>query len=120
MFSLSMLWGLVNGLQIVAYLMLLNIPMTANVLVVDEMFYEIATFDLIPLDFINDYLDRTFADVDNNGQVYLSATALDAGFDKTNPIHNLVLPLFIITMTLTVLILLLLIALFFTKLIKCS
>ena len=57
MFSLSMLWGLVNGLQIVAYLMLLNVPMTANVLVVDEMFYEIATFDLIPLDFFEDFLD---------------------------------------------------------------
>ena len=120
MFSLSMVWGLVNGLQIVAYLMLLNVPMTANVLVVDEVFYEIATFDLIPLDWINDYLDKTFGDLDNNGEVYLSATAIDAGFDKTNPIHNLVLPLFFSSITLVFLGLLLLISLFFTSLIKCS
>ena len=120
MFSLSMVWGLVNGLQIVAYLMLLNIPMTANVLVVDEMFYEIATFDLIPLDWINDFLEETFEDLDNNGEVYLSASAKDVGFDKTNPIHNLVLPLFLISVTLAIISLLLAISIFFTSMIKCS
>ena len=40
--------------------MLINIPMTANVLVVNEVFFEIATFDLIPLDFINDFIDDKF------------------------------------------------------------
>ena len=72
MFSLSMLWGLVNGIQILAYLMLLNIPMPGNVLLIDEILYEIATFDLVPLEFITDFLEKHSKHVDNNKPVYLS------------------------------------------------
>ena len=56
--SLSMLWGLINGLQVLAYLMLFNIPIPANVLIVNAVFYEIATFDVIPLDWLTDYIDE--------------------------------------------------------------
>ena len=55
MFSLSMLWGLVNGLMIIAYWPLLNILIPSNVLIVDQIFYTIATFDLIPMDWFKDW-----------------------------------------------------------------
>ena len=102
MFSLSMLWGLINGLQILAYLMLFNIPIPGNILIVNLMFYEVATFDLIPLDFITDFLDQAFEGVDNNKRVSLSAQATESGYDRTNPINNLILPLFIVAVTLVI------------------
>ena len=99
--SLSLLWGLINGLQVVVYLMLFNIPIPANVLILNSVFYEIATFDLIPLDWLTDYIDDTFGHLDNNGQVYLSAQALEVGYNRTNPIINLILPIFLILASLT-------------------
>ena len=53
--------------------MLLNIPIPANVLIVDSVFYEIATFDIIPLDWLTDYIDTLIGDLDKNKQVYLSS-----------------------------------------------
>ena len=50
--SLSLLWGLINGLQIVTFLLFFNIPIPANVLIVNEVLYEVANFDLIPLDWL--------------------------------------------------------------------
>ena len=71
--SLSMMWGLINSVQIVAYLMLFNIPIPANVLVVNKVFYEIATFDMIDLEWLEAYLDDWVGEYDQNNDVYLSA-----------------------------------------------
>ena len=99
MASLALLWGLINGMQIIAYLMLFNINIPANVLILYEMFFEIATFDLIDLDLIIEWLDLAFGDLDNNKEVSLSPSALENGFDKTNPFKQTVLPLFITIVT---------------------
>ena len=56
-----------------AYLMLFNIPIPANVFIVSSKIYEIATFDMIPLEWLTDYLDDAVGDNDNNKGVYLSA-----------------------------------------------
>ena len=56
--SLSMLWGLINGIQIMAYLMLFNLSLPANLLTVLEVLYEVANFDLIPLDYITDFIEE--------------------------------------------------------------
>ena len=56
MFSMSLLWGLVNALMIIAYFPLLNIRIPSNVLQVDNVFYQIATFDLIPMEWILEML----------------------------------------------------------------
>ena len=56
MFSMSLLWGLVNSLMIIAYFPLLNIRIPSNVLQIDSIFYQIATFDLIPMDWILEML----------------------------------------------------------------
>ena len=106
MMSLSMLWGLVNGIQIIAYFMLLNLAIPANVLLVKEVLYEIATFDLIPLDFVTDFLDNHIGEYDNNRNVTLGAQALQSGFDRTNPIVNMILPLMIVLTTMAVLLIL--------------
>ena len=73
--SLSMLWGLIHGVQIVAYFMLLNLPIPANILMVEEILYEVATFDLVPLDFVIDFLDSQIGDLDNNKKVTLGEQA---------------------------------------------
>ena len=52
--------------------MLLNVPIPGNVLLVDEILYEIATFDIVPLDFVNEFLEEHSKHVDNNKQVHLS------------------------------------------------
>ena len=59
-----MLWGLINSLQIVSYLMFFNIPIPANVLVVNKVLYEIATFDLVELDWLEEYFDDLVGELD--------------------------------------------------------
>ena len=46
--------------------MLFNIPIPGNVLILNKVFYEIATFDIIPLDWLEGYIDDTFGHLDNN------------------------------------------------------
>ena len=76
MMSLSMLWGMINGIQILAYYMLLNLPIPANVLLVEEILYEVATFDLIPLDFVVNFLDTQVGEYDNNKNITLGEQAI--------------------------------------------
>ena len=49
LFSLSMLWDLINGIQIIAYSILFNIALPLNSFIVYRILYSIATFDMIPL-----------------------------------------------------------------------
>ena len=44
--SMSILWGLINSLQIVAYIPLLNVKMPANATIIYEVVYTIANFKL--------------------------------------------------------------------------
>ena len=90
--SLSMLWGAINGLQVVAYLMLFNVATPANVLIVVKLLYEVVTFDLVPLDWLTDYHDEVVGEEDRDHEVYMSAQARE-GFERTNPITNLALPI---------------------------
>ena len=53
--SLQLLWCTINGLQIVSFLMLLNLAMPANVLLVYGTLYEIAVFNFVPTDFVLDW-----------------------------------------------------------------
>ena len=80
--------------------MLFNIPMPANVLYVNDVIFEIATFDIIPLDWLVEYHDEVVGDLDNEHELFLSTQAQDKGYDKTNPISNLILPLFLVSITL--------------------
>ena len=94
MASLGLLWGLVNGLQIVTFLMFFNIPMPANVLILQEVLYEIATFNLIPLGWLKSFFDDMLGDLDNNKEVDMSSQARETKYHRTNPIYNLLVPIF--------------------------
>ena len=52
--SLSVLWGAVNGLQLVAHFVFLTILFPANILIVFDLFYTIGTFDMIPIEYLSD------------------------------------------------------------------
>ena len=56
-FSMSYLWNLINGLQMIVYLPLLNLVFPANISMVFTIIIQVATFDMIPgIDYINQYI----------------------------------------------------------------
>ena len=54
MFSLNSLWGMVNAFQLISFFILMNLLIPAHVIIVLEMFYEAATFDLLPMNYLTD------------------------------------------------------------------
>ena len=56
--SLSLLWGLINSLQLVTHFPLCNVIFPENAKMYYGIMYEIGNFDLIPTDDIEDYLDK--------------------------------------------------------------
>ena len=63
--AISMFWGLVNSLQLVAYFPLLAIILPANSKIAYELTYSIAAFDLIPTDPITDAMEGPLEGLDN-------------------------------------------------------
>ena len=64
--AINMFWGLVNSLQLIAYIPLHSVILPANSKIAYELTYSIAAFDLVPVDPIIDFiqtltegLDRT-------------------------------------------------------------
>ena len=53
--SLSILWGLINALQMIVHMPFLNIIIPVNAKLVYDMLYEMATFDIIPTEAIYQY-----------------------------------------------------------------
>ena len=92
MFSLSMIWGLVNGLMIIAYFPLLNILIPANVLICYRLFYTIATFDFFPLELIYGSFEESMAPYDESDEkpLHCSVSTQEAGYVSSNPIFNTV------------------------------
>ena len=59
-FSLNYLWGLLNGVAMIAYLPLINVNFPANFMLVLEKVIKFVTFDIFPeIDAINDLLFTT-------------------------------------------------------------
>ena len=54
--SLTLLWGLINSLQIVVHFPLLVIKYPENAMIASDMLYQIASLELIPEDFKQDVL----------------------------------------------------------------
>ena len=92
---ISMFWGLVNSLQLIAYFPLLAIILPANSKIAYELTYSIAAFDLIPTDPLTDWIDGLLEDVDNtaNHDIHVSETAQEMEYDSANPIMNMFLGL---------------------------
>ena len=64
--SITLLWGLVNSLQIVAHFPLLSVILPGSSKGMYLMIYEIVTFDLLPMDEIEEYMEVYLGDVDNS------------------------------------------------------
>ena len=67
-----------------------------------------ATFDLIPpevADPMTDFIDSTFEDFENMNSVYLSESAYSVGYDRTNPIITLFMPILVMIIVFTSLLL---------------
>ena len=67
-----------------------------------------ATFDLIPpevADPMTDFIDSTFEDFENHNSVYLSESAYSVGYDRTNPIITLFMPILVMIIVFTSLLL---------------
>ena len=55
--ALNYLWGMVRCLQIIAYFSIISVMMPANSLTLFRIFAKIATFDLVPVDGIIDWMN---------------------------------------------------------------
>jgi len=59
-FSLNYIWGMMNGLAMIAYLPLINVNFAPNFMMLLEQLIDFITFDVIPdIDGINEYLFTT-------------------------------------------------------------
>lgn len=54
--SLSLLWGLIHAMQIVAHFPLLNIVIPSNALVLYMALFEMANFDVIPTGDLKEFM----------------------------------------------------------------
>ena len=92
--SISLLWGFINSLQIIAHIPLLNVILPGNARAVYEATYALATFDLISMDPLLELSEEPLADVDRSEthDVQISEATRDA-FGTTNPLLNLSLEL---------------------------
>ena len=80
--------------------MLINISLPANLLGALELLYEVANFDMIPLEWITDFISNFYSEQDKNKHVYLGDQAEKSGdFDSSNPIVNSILPIFVVSCT---------------------
>ena len=56
--ALSLLWGMINGLQILAMLPLLNVSMPGNAQFLFSQIYAIAAFNILPVDVITSFFAK--------------------------------------------------------------
>ena len=64
--SISVVWGFINSLQIIAHIPLLNIILPGNAKIVYDMTYTIATFDIITMDYFIEMIEEPLSKVDNS------------------------------------------------------
>ena len=62
--SLSLLWGLINSLQLVTHFPFCNVIFPDNAKMYYGIMYEIGNFDMIPTDGLEDYLDEQVGEAD--------------------------------------------------------
>ena len=85
--SMSLLWGLLHSMQIVAHFPLINIAMPANADAMFQVLIEITTFGLIPTE---DFLEDIQKDAGlANDSFILTDNFESYGFESTGPIRNL-------------------------------
>ena len=100
--ALSLLWGMINGMQILAMLPLANCEMPGNAQFLFTQIYTIAAFNIINVDFITGKISKLFhLDASSTG---VSSRLVGMGFETSNPIMNLGL-VFLFTLLFSVVVL---------------
>ena len=82
--ALSYLWGLINCLQIVSHFPLINVLMPANCQLLFSILIKMATFDVVPVDPIMDFIARYLRVTDDS--YLIEQNFKDFGFKTTDPI----------------------------------
>lgn len=85
--ALSLLWGMINGMQLISLLPLVNCVMPGNVWFVFNQMFIFASFNVVNTEIITNYIsDRLNLQTSANG---LSPRLINMGFESTNIISNL-------------------------------
>ena len=85
--TMSLIWGLLHSMQIIAHFPLLNIMMPTNAHMLFKILIKIATLDLLPTEeFLEDV--QEFAGLIND-DYELTDDFVTFGFDSTGPIRNM-------------------------------
>ena len=85
--SMSLMWGIINSLQIIAHIPLLNVVMPANTKIIYDVIFKIANFKNPLVEPVQNWIKSKIpksADDENN----LSYSLKNAGFTSTNPLSN--------------------------------
>ena len=101
---LNYLWGMIRCMQIIGFFSIIDLLMPANSYEVFQVFAKIATFDLIPvdgiIDWINNFLQIPEAEEEHNELRHrrlseendddiINDNFIDFGFETSNPVINL-------------------------------
>ena len=85
--AMTLLWGMLNGMQIVAHFDLVNIMMPANAHLLFKVLVQIATFDLVPSEPIISEMEDGLGI--ENDEFALTDSFIDFEFDTSGPVNNL-------------------------------
>ena len=121
--SLSLLWGLINSLQLVTHFPLTNVIFPKNAKTYFSVMFEIGNFDLIPTEQLEGYLDDEIGEADKSENTFdaeevLSESTIDAGYDTTNVVQSSFLNLILLSSIIGAVILIILLRLFCFKVAK--
>ena len=105
--SLSLLWGLINSLQLVTHFPLTNVIFPINAKTYYSVMFEIGNLDMIPTEDLEQVIDESVGDADLSEKVFdassnLSDSTIDAGYDSTNILLGCTLNLLIFAMVLLI------------------
>ena len=114
--SLSLLWGLINALQLVTHFPLTNTVWPENAKISFEMLYDLAQFDLIPTEFASGFVDEQTESVEEfDAYEVLSESTIEAGYESSNVVTSTILILLILACVIVICVLVVILRIFCFK-----
>lgn len=100
--SLSLLWGLLNSLQLLTYFPLMNVILPENAKIYFDVMFEVSNFDMIPMEYFEDAIVQEVGEDDLGDEIFdaeskLSDSTIDAGYDSANSATNNALNLILLS-----------------------
>ena len=90
--SLSLLWGLINSLQLVTHFLLTNVRFPINAATWYGILYELATFDLISTEALEEKITKSVDEDEGDGdlsqEMRLSSSMIEAGYDDADSLNG--------------------------------